>query len=80
MAAKTISEDPRTFEAFIGRFRVMQLSRRIAWRTAMLQSCLPQGLGENDAGIAATALAYDATLAARDAPFTRVPRLRYLEF
>lgn len=33
----------------------MALSRAIAWRTAALQSSLPRRLGENDAGIAASA-------------------------
>jgi len=73
-------EDQRRFSEFIGRFQVVQLSRAIAWRTAMMQTSLSKRLGENDAWIAATALAYDATLVARDSAFTRVPRLRYLEF
>ena len=73
-------DDPQEFGAFIGRYQVLQLSRTIAWRTAMLQTSLQQRLGENDAWIAATALAYDATLVARDSAFARVPRLRYLQF
>jgi predicted nucleic acid-binding protein len=73
-------EDPQEFGNFIQRFRVVQLSRAIAWRTAQMQASLPQRLGENDAWIAATAMAYDATLIARDGAFARVPRLRYQEF
>jgi predicted nucleic acid-binding protein len=34
-------------------------------------------LGENDAWIAATALAYHAELAGRERAFSRVPRLKY---
>jgi predicted nucleic acid-binding protein len=73
-------EDLQDFNTFVSRFQVVQLSRSIAWRTAQLQTSLTQRLGENDAWIAATALAYDATLVGRDACFARVPRLRYLEF
>ena len=72
--------DPQDFGAFIARFRVIQLSRAIAWRTAMMQGALPQRLGENDAWIAGTALAYRATLVGREQAFSRVPRLRYLPF
>jgi predicted nucleic acid-binding protein len=50
--------DPEAFGAFIGRFRVVQLSPGIAWRAAMMQGTLARRLGENDAWIAATALAY----------------------
>ena len=72
--------DPQAFGEFIGRFRVLQLSRGIAWRAAMMQGTLSHRLGENDAWIAATALAYGATLVARDSAFARVPRLDYLAF
>lgn len=72
--------DAQDFGAFIARFRVIQLSRAIAWRTAMMQGALPQRLGENDAWIAGTALAYGATLVGREQAFSRVPRLRYLTF
>lgn len=72
--------DAGAFGAFIARFRVVQLSRGIAWRAAMMQSSLSRRLGENDAWIAATALAYDATLVGRDPAFSRVPRLNYLPF
>ncbi len=65
-------------EAFISRFRIVALSRAIAYRAAAIQSHLPQRLGENDAWIAATALAYDAELVGRERAFTRVPRLRYV--
>jgi len=70
-------EDPRQVEAFLRAYRVIQLSRAIAYRTAHLQAGLEQRLGENDAWIAATALAYGAELAGRDRAFLRVPRLRY---
>jgi predicted nucleic acid-binding protein len=73
-------EDLQLFNRFVSRFRVLQLSRSIAWRTAQMQASLPQRLGENDAWVAATALAYDATLVGRDACFARVPRLRYLQY
>lgn len=72
--------DPQAFGEFIARFRVVQLSRAIAWRTAMMQSSLSRRLGENDAWIAATALAYGATLVARESAFARVPKLNYLKF
>ena len=72
--------DPQRLDAFIGRFRVVQLSRAIAWRAATLQATLPRRLGENDAWIAATALAYEATLVGRERAFARVPRLDYLPF
>ncbi len=42
-----------------------------------MQSRLPQRLGENDAWIAATALAYNAELLGRERAFARVPRLNY---
>jgi predicted nucleic acid-binding protein len=66
-------------EAFLSRFRVIQVSRSIAYKTAALQSHLKQRLGENDAWIAATALAYGADLAGRERAFRRVPQLRYVE-
>jgi predicted nucleic acid-binding protein len=72
--------DPQAFGEFVARFRVVQLSRAIAWRAAMMQSSLARRLGENDAWIAATALAYDATLVARESAFTRVPKLNHLAF
>jgi tRNA(fMet)-specific endonuclease VapC len=72
--------DPKAFGEFVARFRVLQLSRGIAWRAAMLQGSLQQRLGENDAWIAATSLSYGATLVGRDPAFKRVPRLRYLPF
>ena len=72
--------DPRALVEFLAPFRVVTLSRAIAWRTAALQNSLPQRLGENDAWIAATALTYEATLIAREKSFERVPRLDYLTF
>lgn len=72
--------DPRSLLQFLAPFRVVQLSRAIAWRMAALQGSLARRLGENDAWIAATALAYEATLVAREREFTRVPRLDYLNF
>lgn len=73
-------ESPRDVEDFLSRFRVLQLSRSIAYKTAAMQSSLPQRLGENDAWIAATALAYDADLAGKEKAFKRVPRLKYKAF
>jgi predicted nucleic acid-binding protein len=72
--------DPRTLVEFLAPFRVVTLSRAIAWRTAALQSSLSRRLGENDAWIAATALSYEATLIGREKAFERVPRLDYLSF
>ncbi len=72
--------DPQAFGEFIARFRVVQLSRSIAWRAAMMQGSLPKRLGENDSWIAATALSYGATLVSRENAFARVPRLSYLRF
>ena len=72
--------DPRALVGFLAPFRVVQLSRAIAWRMAALQGSLSRRLGENDAWIAATALSYEATLVARDKSFERVPRLDYLPF
>lgn len=72
-------EDSAVVEAFLTRFKVLSLSRAIAYKTAAMQRRLPHRLGENDAWIAATALAYDATLVGRDGAFARVPRLDYAE-
>ena len=72
--------DPRSLLQFLAPFRVVQLSRAIAWRMAALQGSLARRLGENDAWIAATAMAYNATLVARERAFERVPRLDYLHF
>ncbi len=72
--------DPVAPNEFLIPFRVVQLSRMIARRTALLQTSLPRRLGENDAWIAGTALAYDATLVGREQAFARVPRLNYLTF
>lgn len=72
--------DPVALNAFVSPFRIVQLSRMIAWRSALLQTSLPRRLGENDAWIAATAIAYGATLAGRDSAFARVPGLDYLPF
>jgi predicted nucleic acid-binding protein len=72
--------DPAALNEFVSQFRVVQLSRMIAWRTALLQTSLQRRLGENDAWIAGTALAYGATLVGRERAFARVPRLDYLTF
>jgi predicted nucleic acid-binding protein len=72
--------DPVALNEFVSPFRIVQLSRMIAWRTAILQTSLSRRLGENDAWIAATAIAYGATLVARERAFARVPRLDYLSF
>ena len=72
--------DPVALNEFLSKFRVLQLSRMIAWRTAQLQTSLSRRLGENDAWIAGTALVYGATLVGREKAFTRVPRLDYLTF
>ena len=72
--------DPVALNKFLMPFRIVQLSRMIAWRAALLQSSLSRRLGENDAWIAGTALAYQATLVGRERAFARVPRLDYLEF
>ncbi len=71
--------DPHDVESFIRRFTVLQLSRRIAYRMASMQTQIPQRLGENDAWIAATALVYGAKIVGRDAAFVRVPSLNYIE-
>jgi predicted nucleic acid-binding protein len=70
--------DPRALVEFLAPFRVITLSRAIAWRTAALQSSLSRRLGENDAWITATALSYEATLIGREKAFESVPRLDYL--
>ncbi|MDE3084239.1 MAG: type II toxin-antitoxin system VapC family toxin [Verrucomicrobiota bacterium] len=70
---------PAEAEAFLSHFRVLQISRAIAYRMAALQTHLPQKLGENDAWIAATALVYGAGIVGRDAAFGRIPRLHYFE-
>jgi len=72
--------DPVALDAFLRPFRILQLSRMIAWRTALLQTSLSRCLGENDAWIAGTALAYGASLVARERAFSRVPRLDYVTF
>lgn len=72
--------DPQSFGEFIARLRVIQISRAIAWRAAMMQASLGRRLGENDSWIAATALTYGATLVGRERAFARVPRLSYCEF
>ena len=72
--------DPVNLNDFLSPFRVVQLSRMIAWRTALLQTSLPRRLGENDAWIAGTAIAYGATLVGRERAFSRLPRLDYLTF
>lgn len=71
-------DDAAAVEAFLSRFKVVTLSRAIAYRCAELQRRMPQRLGENDAWIAATALAYGAELLGRERAFARVPRLRYV--
>ncbi len=73
-------ENPHTAEAFLSRFRVVNLSRLVAYRMATMQGTLPQRLGENDAWIAATALLYGVRLVGRERAFRRVPGLRYIEF
>ena len=72
--------DPVALNEFVSPFRVVQLSRMIAWRTALLQTSMSRRLGENDAWIAGTAIAYGATLVGRERAFSRVPRLDYLTF
>jgi predicted nucleic acid-binding protein len=70
-------EDAAVVETFLAHFKVVPLSRAIAYRGAEMQKRLPQRLGENDAWIAATALAYGAELLGRERAFARVPQLRY---
>jgi predicted nucleic acid-binding protein len=72
--------DLRALVEFLAPFRVVVLSRAIAWRAAALQSSLSRRLGENDAWIAATALTHEATLIGREKAFERVARLDYLSF
>lgn len=72
-------DDLGHFNDFIGRFQIVQLSRVIAWGAAQIQRSLRQRLKANDAWIAATALAHDATLVGRNSAFSCVPHLRYLE-
>ena len=72
-------ENPHTAEAFLSRFRVINISRLVAYRMATMQGTLPQRLGENDAWIAATALLYGIRLVGREKAFRRVPGLRYIE-
>lgn len=72
--------DPVALNELLRPFRVVQLSRMIAWRTALLQTSLPRRLGENDAWIAGTALTYETTLVGRERAFARVPRLNCLTF
>jgi predicted nucleic acid-binding protein len=71
-------ESASDVEAFLSRFRTVPLSRSIAHKTAAMQASLRQRLGENDAWIAATALAYGADLAGRERAFSGVPRLKYI--
>lgn len=71
-------EDIRAVEAFLSPFRVLQLSRAIAYRMAAMQVSLAQRLGENDAWIAATGLSYHAPVIGREKGFERVPRLKYI--
>jgi hypothetical protein len=73
-------EDLVDVEAFCSRFKVVPLSRAIAYRCADMQRRLPQRLGENDAWMAATALVYGAELVGRERAFARVPRLHYVDF
>ena len=73
-------DDMRAMESFLVRFRVINLSRLVAYRMAAMQSSLPQRLGENDAWIAATALYYGVRLVGREKAFRRVPNLKYVEF
>jgi predicted nucleic acid-binding protein len=70
--------DPLALNEFVSPFRIVQLSRMIAWRAALLQTSLSRRLGENDAWIAATAITHGATLVGRDRAFARIPRLNYL--
>jgi predicted nucleic acid-binding protein len=72
--------DLAALNEFVSPFRIVQFSRMFAWRTALLQTSLSRRLGLNDASIAGTAIAYGATLVARERAFFRVPRLDYLTF
>jgi predicted nucleic acid-binding protein len=72
--------DPVALNEFLTPFRVVQLSRMIAWRTALLHTSLPRRLGENPAWIVGTALAYQATLVGRERAFARVPRVPRLDY
>jgi predicted nucleic acid-binding protein len=62
------------------RHALIGLSVAIARKSAELQSRLGQRLGENDAWLAATALAHGFTLITSDQDFARVPRLKYVDF
>jgi len=65
---------------FLRRHTLIGLSMAIARKGAELQSRLGQRLGENDAWLAATALAHSFTLVTADRDFARIPRLSYTDF
>ena len=65
---------------FLRRHTLIGLSLAIARKGAELQSRLRQRLGENDAWLAATALAHGFTLVSSDRDFARVPRLHLVDF
>jgi len=65
---------------FLRRHTLIGLSLAIARKGAELQSRLNQRLGENDAWLAATALAHGFTLVSADRGFARVPRLHLVDF
>jgi predicted nucleic acid-binding protein len=67
--------DSQSLEHVLRNVPVLPLPRHVAWQASRIQPGLAQRLGENDAWIAATALAWGKRLLTRDKAFQRVPRL-----
>ena len=71
--------DEETVRFFLRRLRKLPVNEAIAYRAGELDRLLARigrRLGGNDNWIAATALAYSATLVFADGDFVRVPRLK----
>lgn len=72
--------DSQSLEHVLRNVPVLPLPRHVAWQATRIQRGLAQRLGENDAWIAATALAWGKRLLTRDKAFQRVPRLITVEY
>ena len=65
---------------FLRGVQILPLPRQVVWEGSRVQRTLDSRLGENDAWIAATALAWGKRLVSRDNAFRRVPRLNVIDY
>ena len=76
-------DDPADLDRLLRRVKVLYVPMQVAWEAGRIEVELAQRggrLGENDNWIAATARTWGLRLVTRDLAFSRVPRLRVMNY